>query len=253
MIIYKITNTQNNKVYIGQTINSLEQRWKRHQNDALNNIIDTHFARAIRYYGVNAFIAEVIDTASSQEELSQKERYWIQYYDSVNTGYNETDALYKSGGNTYQSKTPEEMEIIKEKIRQSKLGGNNPKAQKVKCKNILTNEEYIFNSMAECRDFFKETSHQFCSRRCRGEVKGLYKDVWMFAYIDNDYTLPNFKGKKITNRGITVKMIDENTQEETIFNSYTDVGKFLGVDRRKISNYIKQNKKFDHYSFEILE
>ena len=50
MYIYKITNKINNKMYIGQTIRPVEDRWKRHINDALNNILDTHFARAIRYY-----------------------------------------------------------------------------------------------------------------------------------------------------------------------------------------------------------
>ena len=91
MIIYKITNKQNNKVYIGQTINSLEARWKRHQTDALNNIIDTHFARAIKYYGADNFEVEIIDTASSQEELTQKEYYWIDYYQASINGYNEND------------------------------------------------------------------------------------------------------------------------------------------------------------------
>ena len=38
MIIYKITNKENNKVYIGQTIRTLEQRFNRHKNDALHNI-----------------------------------------------------------------------------------------------------------------------------------------------------------------------------------------------------------------------
>ena len=117
MWIYKITNIQNNKVYIGQTIRPIEQRFKRHINDALNNILDTHFARAIRKYGKENFIIEQIDTAQTQEELNQKEQYWIQYYNSVNEGYNETDAISKCGGNTYQSKTEEEMEVIKEKIR----------------------------------------------------------------------------------------------------------------------------------------
>ena len=42
MWIYKITNIQNNKVYIGQTIRPIEQRFHRHLNDALNNILDTH-------------------------------------------------------------------------------------------------------------------------------------------------------------------------------------------------------------------
>ena len=51
MEIYKITNKINEKVYIGQTIRPAEYRFNRHMNDALNNILDTHFAREIRKYG----------------------------------------------------------------------------------------------------------------------------------------------------------------------------------------------------------
>lgn len=70
MWIYKITNIQNNKVYIGQTIRPIEQRFHRHLNDATNDILDTHFARAIRKYGKNNFIIEKIDSAQTQSELN---------------------------------------------------------------------------------------------------------------------------------------------------------------------------------------
>lgn len=43
--------------------------------------------------------------------------YWIHYYDSINNGYNETDSGFRSGGNTYKSKTSEEMQIIKDKLK----------------------------------------------------------------------------------------------------------------------------------------
>lgn len=65
MWIYKITNIQNNKVYIGQTINPIQKRFHRHIRDAMNNILDTHFARAIRKYGPENFIIEQIDSAKS--------------------------------------------------------------------------------------------------------------------------------------------------------------------------------------------
>ena len=149
MWIYKITNIQNNKVYIGQTIRPIEQRFHRHLNDALNNILDTHLARAIRKYGKDSFIIEEIDNAQTQDELNQKEQYWIRYYNSVKDGYNETDAISKCGGNTYQSKTKEEMEVIKDKIRQTKIGANNPMARKIKRTNIITNEEYRNSELAE--------------------------------------------------------------------------------------------------------
>ena len=115
--IYKITNKVNGKVYIGQTIRPVEYRFNRHINDAMHNILDTHFARAIRKYGPYNWQLDVIDGAETQEELNQKEQYWIRYYNSVEEGYNETDAICKCGGNTYQSKTEKEMEEIKDKLR----------------------------------------------------------------------------------------------------------------------------------------
>ena len=73
MWIYKITNIQNQKVYIGQTIRPIEQRFHRHINDAINNTLDTHFARAIRKYGEKNFVIEEIDSAITQNELNKKE------------------------------------------------------------------------------------------------------------------------------------------------------------------------------------
>lgn len=72
MWIYKITNIQNNKCYIGQTIRPIEQRFHRHINDAINNILNTHFARAIRKYGEENFIIEEIDTAKNQKRIKFK-------------------------------------------------------------------------------------------------------------------------------------------------------------------------------------
>ena len=185
MWIYKITNIQNNKVYIGQTIRPIEQRFHRHLSDALNNILDTHFARAIRKYGKDGFIIEEIDTAQTQDELNQKEQYWIRYYNSVEDGYNETDAISKCGGNTYQSKTEEEMEVIKDKIRQTKLGDKNPMARKIKRTNIITNEVDIFDTVISCAQACGiRNGKTSISTRLNGQVKSPYKKTWIFEYYD---------------------------------------------------------------------
>lgn len=185
MWVYKITNIQNNKVYIGQTIRPIEQRFKRHINDALNNILDTHFARAIKKYGKENFIIEQIDTAQTQDELNQKERYWIQYYNSVNEGYNETDAISKCGGNIYQSKTEEEMEVIKEKIRQTKIGSKNPMARKIKRTNIITNEIDIFDTVISCAQACGiKNGKTSISTRLNGQIKSPFKKTWIFEYYD---------------------------------------------------------------------
>lgn len=185
MWIYKITNIQNNKVYIGQTIRPVEQRFHRHINDALNNILDTHFARAIRKYGKENFVIEIIDTATTQDELNQKEQYWIRFYDSVNKGYNETDAISKCGGNTYQSKTEEEMNIIKDKIRKTKLGIKNPMARKVKRINIKTNEVDIFDTVIACAKACGiKNGKTSINDRLNGSIKIPFKNTWMFEYYE---------------------------------------------------------------------
>lgn len=258
MIIYKITNLETGEVYIGQTIRTLEQRFNRHKNDAINNVLDTHFARAIRKYGVDAFKAEVIDTATTQEELNQKEQYWIQYYNSVEDGYNETDAISKCGGNTYQSKTAEEMSVICKKLSESKKGGKNPKATSIKCKNVVTGEELHFTSQAEARDYFKESNHQFVSRRCTGKIKCLYKNEWMFAYEDNDYPQDAPEKGNTPKHGRELKITNLITGEEFIYNSLRELErdeKFKNIlpGRQIISDVAKGVRpQFENYHIEFI-
>ena len=93
MIIYKVTNKINGKIYIGQTIRTLEQRKWQHLNAAKGGC-KTHFYNAIRKYGEDNFIFEVIDEASTLVELNELERYYIKKFDCINNGYNMVD-----GGN----------------------------------------------------------------------------------------------------------------------------------------------------------
>lgn len=256
MIVYKITNLKNNKVYIGQTIRTLEERFNRHKNDALNNIIDTHFARALRYYGADSFKAEIIDTAETQEELTQKEQYWIRYYNSIEDGYNETDAMNKSGGNTYQNKTKEELAAISKKIRASKLGANNPNATGVKCKNINTNEEYHFGSQSEMQQFFNESNHQFITRRCNHTIKKLFRDEWLIAYENDDYTNEYTVSTNIRRKGTQIKITILSTNEVKIFKSYREVEREMPElpSRQIIAKIAKgERPQIEGYIIEILK
>lgn len=89
-IIYRATNKINGKVYIGQTVRSLAERIYYHYYRADNEleITKTHFINAIRKYGKDNFEWEEIDSAENQAELNEKEQYWIEFYNSVENGYN---------------------------------------------------------------------------------------------------------------------------------------------------------------------
>jgi group I intron endonuclease len=256
MYIYKITNTINNKVYIGQTIRPIKDRFNRHISDSLNNIIDTHFARAIRKYGADKFDIELIDNATDQNELTLKEQYWIRYYNSNNSkyGYNETDALYKCGGNTYQGKTPEEMENISKKLSKSKSGGLNPKSRKVKCFNVNTKEEIIFDSFSLCQKYFNEKHHRFITNRALHRTRSLYKNEWAIAYYEDkyfDFVKTNYNPTK---KRYLLSVIDIYTNIKTEFSSIKQMCSTLGLKRSRVSKLIKEKKNFiiDRYNISVL-
>lgn len=99
MIIYKITNTINGKIYIGLTTQTLEYRWGRHLTEGKNSKNEKHLYKAMRKYGSENFIIEKIDEADNLNELGELERKYIKLYNSTNPkiGYNLT-----AGGERHQ-------------------------------------------------------------------------------------------------------------------------------------------------------
>ena len=80
--IYKIVNLINGKIYIGQTKNTLKQRFSGHKS------ADTRVGRAIRYHGAENFVITEIATARTQEQADELERKYIKEYDAIRYGYN---------------------------------------------------------------------------------------------------------------------------------------------------------------------
>ena len=87
--IYKIINQVNGKMYIGQTTLSIKERWKSHNNSwKLFNDCRALYA-AFDKYGIENFEIEQVEECSN-EEIDEREQFWIQKYDTYNNGYNLT-------------------------------------------------------------------------------------------------------------------------------------------------------------------
>lgn len=89
--IYKITNTLNNKCYIGQSVD-IERRWRHHKETMNNPHIEAYnkeLYKDMRSFGLDNFLFEVLEECFL-EELNDKEKYWIRYYNSYEKGYNLT-------------------------------------------------------------------------------------------------------------------------------------------------------------------
>ena len=77
------------------------------------------------------------------------------------------------------------MEVIKEKIRQTKIGAKNPMARKIKRTNIITNEVDIFDNIISCAKACGiQNGKTSITNRLNGQIKSPYKKTWIFEYYD---------------------------------------------------------------------
>jgi group I intron endonuclease len=89
MLVYKITNTVNGRIYIGVTTRSIDARFKAH---VYRRNSKTALARAIKKHGREVFRIEVIETCKTCEQMYDREVFWIAHFRSNDpaVGYNLT-------------------------------------------------------------------------------------------------------------------------------------------------------------------
>ena len=92
--VYLIENKISGKKYVGKTITSIKQRWKEHIKSYKKYNYPLY--KAMRKYGIENFTISEIEYVENCEE---REKYWIEYYNSYKEGYNAT--LGGEGSNLY--------------------------------------------------------------------------------------------------------------------------------------------------------
>ncbi len=204
--IYKISNTINDKLYIGQTINTIEKRFNEHLSAARTYHSPTMIIlKAINKYGENNFHISMVEMISCdskddlRKQLNNKEIYYISYYNSLNpNGYNLT-----KGGDSASLNSMS-------KIDQYDFNGN------------LIN---TFNSLQDAKEIFAASAKASTNigAACKGESMTAYGYVWRYhnepfdkyPIRENDYNRI-----KIDQYSIDGKYIKT-------FNSASDAGKSL--------------------------
>ncbi len=133
MKIYIYKNKINNKVYIGQTNLSLEERAGKNgeiYTKKLRNGKYKHpkFGAAIKKYGWINFKPEILFDGISQEEANKKETELISQYNSINEGYNVSKGGNSWGYIVFDEET--KKRISEKNIAYQKIHGNAMKGRK---------------------------------------------------------------------------------------------------------------------------
>lgn len=224
-IIYKHTNKINGKCYIGQTCQSLIERWRENGIGYQNNA--PIFYKAILKYGWNNFDHEIIeDNITTKQEADEREKYWIKFYDCCildgkDKGYNAN-----RGGTGF---TSEQASIL------SKANWENEEYRKIYCKPVIcVNTQKIYPSIIEAA-LDTGINKTGIAKACSGKhhSAGIDKEGNMMQweyYIEGKqyiYKNPKLQDKKFT------KVICLTTGE--IFINITEAAKKYGINRSCIS------------------
>ena len=112
--IYSITNKLNGKVYIGKSVN-IHKRWENHINRSVQDNPKCVIHKAIKKYGVNNFIFEIVEVTESVELINEREIYWIDHYQTYlkARGYNRT--MGGDGGKLTEESLGQMTQTMKEK------------------------------------------------------------------------------------------------------------------------------------------
>jgi group I intron endonuclease len=159
---YKITNIINNKIYIGQTKLTVEQRFKEHYR-TMQRGSKYAIHRAIRKYGIDNFKIELLFEFNTREEVDKKEIELIAEYECLNKkkGYNTSKG--GSGGDTLSYHENKE-EIFKKQTESREIFyKNNPDKNKKRIENLRkaydANKQNVINCIKQrwADDDFKKT------------------------------------------------------------------------------------------------
>lgn len=190
--IYKITAKHNGKVYIGQSID-IYNRWRGHWKQVRNGDSD-YIHNAMRKHGKDGFIYEIVERCP-QDVINEREKYWIEYYDSYNNGYNLT-----TGGEGVKNKKLSDKEKLyyqniavqrgtNKPILQFDLEGNLLK-EWIGAKDIYKQLGFYSSSISQCA----KMKSQF--RTAYGYI-WLYKDYYEKNGIDINYHLETLRNNRI--------------------------------------------------------
>lgn len=131
------------------------------------------------------------------------------------------------------------MREIAAKISATKIGALNPNAKAVKCKDVFTGMEIMFDTVKDCQEYFGEKTHRFVTTRVLETTRGLYKNRWAIAYCGNDYKYE----QAIHKPGIKLEVTDISSGKTETVASVRMLCREYSISRCNVNKHIHAGEK----------
>ena len=188
--IYCIKNNINDKVYIGKTTHTVNKRFKQHIDNAYNNRCNSKLHRAIVKYGKEHFYPITLEECN-ESIVDEREKYYIQLYDSVKNGYNicyggegkplvdlkELEELYLQGKNftTIANITGHTINTVSEKLRGAGYETRTEPHNLDKGK-LIEFQGQCFSSITTLAKYLQANVEEFKDKKVSTIIKGVSKN-----------------------------------------------------------------------------
>lgn len=205
--IYETTNLINGKKYIGQ------HKCKNFDEKYIGS--GTYLHHAINKYGRENFECKMIEECDSREQLNEREIYWINFYNAVNSDcfYNIVDG----GGGISGYKHSDDTKIKISKSHIGKKYSNETRKRMSNAQKLYFSTHDIYNKGVPMSDTQK--------LKLSNSLKEKYKDEDYKLRVRNGrkYTCGkanNSYGRIAINNGINMKFVKEDELSEYLNNGW---------------------------------
>lgn len=202
--IYRITNTINDKSYIGATTQeNPNHRWVQHKHSASNGAVNCRYLySAMRKYGIDNFVFEVMAVADTKKQLNLMENAFISLF---STHY--TDGGYNISRGGLVSKHTDET---KEKMSSAYYKGQYHKERRPVDK---------YNLKGKLIDTFESIEHAYkdlgirsgsIGKCCRGDAYTVHGYVYRYKGDDfNKFPIKGNSKKEIDKYNLDGELIEK--------------------------------------------
>lgn len=200
--VYRLINNINNKTYIGSTVN-LSTRFYKYFSIKHLTERKTSIHNALLKYGFANFTLEILEYCESGINPVKREQH---YFSQLKPEYN---ILEQAGSSLGYKHTAATLEIFNQRRVSEETRNNLSSAATGR---VLTEEE-------------------------KKKISDARKGITL-----SDETRSKISAAAITQRGVTVKVKNMNTEVELEFASLTDAAKHIGVSRPAVKKYSDTGK-----------
>ncbi len=238
MIIYKITNLINDKIYVGKQETT--------RKDYLGS--GTLIKKAIKKYGRENFKKEILEYCETKEELNEREIYWIEKLNAIKEGYNiatggEGGDLSKYRKNSLKNKTYDEIYGNKKAQILKKIKSNNVKGIKNPMFGTKLSKEHL-----EKMKIGKKNSNYIFTEKHKNNLRKSLTGRKLSVETKNKMSNTR-KGK--SKSGIKLLIYDKDFNLIKKCESIKIASEFTSLHYRTIQRCLYKGKNVENFIFKI--